>query len=157
MALLVNPPTDERITAVPLLEDCWGILTASGSDLARSPQPSFELLDGADVVAWTEGWEVQREVERAWRRRGIRPHVVSRTDDVTVLHRLVAAGHGHAVFSRLGAGIADDPGLTWLEPEDPLLARAVTLCYPAGRRLAPAVRTLAEAIRAVARSQNSSG
>ena len=104
------------------------------------------------MVAWNERWEVQREMERAWRRRGIRPRVVSRTDDVSVLQRLVAAGHGHAVSSRLGAASAEDAGLTWLEPEEPLLTRTVTLCHPAGRRLAPVVRTLAEAIRSAARS-----
>ncbi len=106
------------------------------------------MLDGADVVAWTSRWEIQDELEGAWRRRGVEPRVVYRTDDNLALQRLVAAGLGHACVGRLAAERAVDPALTWLAPPDILTRRIVALCHPRRRDLADAARALSAALRA---------
>src|ERR1700759_4780854 len=79
LAFQVNPIPDERIQSVPLLDDPWVILTRRGSDLAAAQEPTFNLLDGVDLVAWNRRWLTQQNLERAWGQRGIRPRVVVRT------------------------------------------------------------------------------
>ncbi|HLJ04252.1 MAG TPA: LysR family transcriptional regulator [Solirubrobacteraceae bacterium] len=148
LALTINQQPDDRIELVRLFEDPWVLLTRRDSPLADAPAPSFDLLDGADVVAWTSRWDVQNEVEEAWRRRGIAPRVVYRTDDNLAMQRLVAAGLGHACIGRLSARRAIDPALTWLEPPDILTPRTVALCHPRRRHLAEAALALSSALRA---------
>jgi DNA-binding transcriptional LysR family regulator len=148
LALTINQQPDDRVELIHLYDDRWVILTRRDSPLASVERPSFDLLDGADVVAWTSRWEMQGALEEAWRRRGIEPRVVYRTDDNLALQRLVAAGLGHACVGRLAAERAVDSSLTWLAPPDILSPRTVTLCHPRRRDLADAARALSAALRA---------
>jgi DNA-binding transcriptional LysR family regulator len=148
LAFLVNPEPDDRIRSIPLLEDPWVILTRRDSELAAAEVPTFDLLDGVDVVAWNRRWRTQVELEKAWRRRAISPRVVYRTDDNLALQRLVAAGYGHACLDRLGAAGAVEPSLTWLEPKEILVPRTIALCHPRHRDASASALTLMEAVRA---------
>lgn len=148
LAFIVNPEPDERVRSIPLLEDRWVILTRRDSELAAAPKPSFDLLDGADVVAWTRRWRTQLALEQVWRQRGISPRIVFRTDDNLALQRLVASGYGHACLDRLSANGAVEPSLTWIEPEEILIPRIVTLCHPRHRDPSASALTLMDAVRA---------
>jgi DNA-binding transcriptional LysR family regulator len=147
LAVTINQRPDDRIELIRLFEDPWVILTHRDSELAGAARPGFDLLDATDVVAWTSRWTGQAELESAWRRRGIRPRVVYRTDDNLALQRLVAAGLGHACIGRLAARRAIDPALTWLAPPEVLAPRTVALCHPRRRDLALAARALSAALR----------
>ena len=148
LAFMVNPTPDERIASLPLLDDPWVILTRRDSELAAAEDPSFDLLDGLDLVAWTRRWRTQNELETAFRRRAIAPRIVFRTDDNLALQRLVAAGYGHACLDRLGARGAVEPSLTWLEPKEILIPRQVALCHPRRRELSASALMLMDAVRA---------
>ncbi|HYZ80713.1 MAG TPA: LysR family transcriptional regulator [Solirubrobacteraceae bacterium] len=148
LAFVVNPEPDERIQAIPLLEDPWVILTRRDSELTAAETPTFDLLDGVDLVAWNRRWRSQQDLERAWRRRGISPRVVYRTDDNLALQRLVAAGYGHACLDRLGAAGAVEPSLTWIEPKETLVPRTIALCYPRRRDASASAVILMDAVRA---------
>ncbi|MGZ4170312.1 MAG: LysR family transcriptional regulator [Solirubrobacteraceae bacterium] len=148
LAFLVNPEPDERIQSIPLLDDPWVILTRRDSELAAAETPTFDLLDGVDLVAWNRRWRSQQDLERAWRRRGISPRVVYRTDDNLALQRLVAAGYGHACLDRLGASGAVEPSLTWLEPKETLVPRTIALCHPRHRDPSAAAVILMDSVRA---------
>lgn len=145
-----NPEPDDRIETIPIFEDPWVILTRRDSLIADIERPSFDLLDGVDVVAWSRRWRIQVELEEAWNRRGIAPRIVYRTDDNLALQRLVAAGLGHACVGRLAARRAVDSSLTWLSPRDLLSTRLIGVCYSSRRELTPAVSALVAAIRAQA-------
>ncbi|MFZ1996712.1 MAG: LysR family transcriptional regulator [Solirubrobacteraceae bacterium] len=147
LAFQVNPLPDDRIRSIPLLDDPWVILTRRDSELAAAETATFDLLDGVDLVAWNRRWRTQQDLERAWRRRGIRPHVVFRTDDNLALQRLVAAGHGHACVDRLGASGAVEPSLTWLEPKETLIPRTIALCHPRHRDPSSTAVILMDAVR----------
>jgi DNA-binding transcriptional LysR family regulator len=147
LAFLVNPSPDDRIRSIPLLDDPWVILTRRDSELAAAEIPTFDLLDGVDLVAWNRRWRTQQDLERAWRQRGIRPRVVYRTDDNLALQRLVAAGYGHACLDRLGASGAVEPALTWLEPKEILIPRAIALCHPRHRDASASAVILMNAVR----------
>ena len=147
LAFINNPEPDDLIEAEPVLDDPWVILIRRDSPIAELHRPRFDVLDGADLVAWTQRWQGQRELEQAWARRGIAPRIVYRTDDNLALQRLVAAGLGHACIGRLAGRRAVDPSLTWLSPSDALSSRQVALCYPRQRPMTAASRALAAAIR----------
>jgi DNA-binding transcriptional LysR family regulator len=147
LAFVVNPEPDERIQSIPLLDDPWVILTRRDSGLAAVETPTFDLLDGADIVAWNRSWRTQRELEEAWRRRAIAPHVIYRTDDNLALQRLVAAGFCHAFLDRLGAQGAVEPSLTWLEPEEALIPRQIAICHSRHRDLSGSAMTVLDAVR----------
>ena len=147
VAFLINPVPDERIRSIPLLDDPWVILTRRDSELASAEDPTFDLLDGVDIVAWNQRWRTQSELEEAWRRRAIRPRVVYRTDDNLALQRLVAAGFGHAFLDRLGASGVVEPSLTWLEPREILVQRTIALCVPRHRDLSMVAVTLMDSVR----------
>jgi DNA-binding transcriptional LysR family regulator len=147
LAFMVNPEPDDRIQSIPLLDDPWVILTRHDSELAAAEAPSFDLLDGVDVVAWTRRWRTQLELEEAWRRRGINPRIVYRTDDNLALQRLVAAGYGHACLDRLGATGAVEPSLTWVAPKEILIPRTIALCYPRHRDPSASALTVIDAVR----------
>jgi DNA-binding transcriptional LysR family regulator len=147
LAFINNPEPDDVIEAVPMLEDPWVILTRRDSAIGELRRPAFDVLDGADLVAWTHRWQGQRELEQAWTRRGIAPRIVYRTDDNLALQRLVAAGLGHACIGRLAARRAVDPSLTWLSPRDLLSHREIALCYPRQRQMTATSRALVAAIR----------
>lgn len=147
LAFMVNPAPDERIRSIPLLADPWVILTRRDSELAGVENPSFDQLDGADLVAWTHRWRTQLDLEAAWRRRGIAPRIVYRTDDNLALQRLVAAGYGHACLDRLSAQGAIEPSLTWLEPSEILIPRTIALCRPSLRDPSGAALILIDSVR----------
>jgi DNA-binding transcriptional LysR family regulator len=147
LAFINNPEPDDVIEAVPMLEDPWVILTRRDNAIAELHRPGFDVLDGADLVAWTHRWQGQRELEQAWARRGIAPKIVYRTDDNLALQRLVAAGLGHACIGQLAARRAVDPSLTWLLPRDLLSHREIALCYPRQRQMTATARALVAAIR----------
>ena len=152
LAYALNPPQHDAIESIPLMEDRWVILTWRGSPLADAERPTLDLLDGVQVVAWGRHWWTQVELEDLWRRRGIAPRVVYRTDDSVTLQRLVAARLGHACVGRLVAQRPVDPVLTSLTPREVLPVRTVALCHARGRRLGAAARALIE----IAREQRAS-
>jgi DNA-binding transcriptional LysR family regulator len=146
LAFAVNPEPDDRIEAVPALDDPWVLLTRRDSTLAELERPGLEVLDGLDIVAWTRRWKGQRELEERWSMWGITPRIVYRTDDNLALQRLVAAGLGHACIGRLAARRAVDPSLTWLLPRELLSPRRIALCYPRHRQLTATALALSAAI-----------
>jgi len=150
VAFVVDPEPADTIESIPLLQDPWVILTWHGSPLAGAQRPSLDLLDGVDVVAWSLHWQTQVELEELWRRRGIAPRVVYRTDDNVALQRLVAAGLGHACVGRLIAQRSIEPALTWLAPREVLPARTIALCFARGRRLSGATQAFIEIARETA-------
>jgi DNA-binding transcriptional LysR family regulator len=126
------------------MDDPLVVLTRRDSPLMSLKRPTFDALDGADVVAWTKRWPMQLELEEAWRRRGIAPRIVYRN---LALQRLVAAGLGHACIGRLAARNAIDSALTWIDPDEELLVRRIVLLSPRHRELGGAALTLIDAIR----------
>jgi DNA-binding transcriptional LysR family regulator len=147
LAFIVNPEPDERIRSIPLLEDRFVILTRRDSELAAAEHPTFDLLDGVDVVAWTRRWRTQLALEQAFRQRAISPRVVFRTDDNLALQRLVASGYGHACLDRLSASGAVESSLTWIEPAEVLIPRTVALCLPSRRDPSGSALILMDAVR----------
>jgi len=151
LAFAADPDPDERIEALPIGADPWVILTRRDSPLAGAPDPSFNLLDGADLVAWTRHWRAQVWLEEELALLGVAPRIVYRTDDNLALQRMVAAGLGHACLGLLAARHAVDPALTWLIPRESVRERRYWLCYSRRRALSPTVQALASVIRAETR------
>ena len=71
LAFARDATSDDRVDAIPLMDDPLVILTRRDSPLVTLKAPTFDVLDGAEVVAWTRRWPLQLELEAAWRRRAI--------------------------------------------------------------------------------------
>src|SRR5262249_8431211 len=142
LAFARDVTSDDRVEAIPLMDDPLVILTRRDSPLVGLRRPTFDALDGADLVAWTETWPMPVELEEAWRRRGIAPRIVYRTEDNLALQRLVAAGLGDACIGRVAARNAIDSRLTWVDPEEELIVRRIVLLSPRNRELGGAALTL---------------
>lgn len=151
VAVTINPEPHDRVEAIPLFEDPWVILARKDSEIALAADPSCELLDAAAVIAWRACWRHQAALEDAWRRRGIAPRIIYRTDDNLTLQRFVAAGLGYACIGRLGSKGPDDPSLRSITPRDVLPPRTVALIYPRRRRLPSSAHVLIELLRTRAR------
>jgi DNA-binding transcriptional LysR family regulator len=147
LAFARDATSDDAVEAIPLMDDPLVILTRHDSPLVTLKQPTFDVLDGAEVVAWTRRWPMQLELEAAWRRRGIAPRVVFRTEDNLALQRLVAAGLGDACVGRVAAEHAIDPALTWIQPAESLIDRRIVLLSPLRRQPSAAALTLIDTIR----------
>lgn len=150
LAFAHNPNPDDRVEAVPVLEDPWAVLTRRDSPLTETERFSLDMMDGLEIVAWTRRWRVQLELEEALQRVGVAPRIVYRTDDNLALQRLVAAGLGHCFIGQLAARRAVDPSLTFLVAHELLSPRQIALVYPRGRELSATVRSMVAAIRAEA-------
>jgi DNA-binding transcriptional LysR family regulator len=148
LAFTVDPEPDDRIEALPALDDPLVLLTRRDSEIAELEHPGLDVLNGLDLVAWTRRWRAQRVLEEQWSLLGITPRIVYRTDDNLALQRLVAAGLGHACIGRLAARRAIDPSLTWLAPRELLSPRRIALCYSRQRQLTATTLALIAAIRA---------
>lgn len=151
LAVTVNPEPDDRLEAVPLVDDSWTILARNDSELALAEDPGFDGLNGAPLIAWRERWPNQAELEEAWRRGGVTPRIIYRTDDNLALQRFVAAGLGYACVGRLGSDALVDSRLRALTPRDIAPPRTVALVYPRRRRLSGAAQALVELLRGRAR------
>lgn len=143
-----NFEPDDRVEAISIMDDPWVILTRRDSAIADLDNTDLDVLDGAELVAWTRRWRVQVELEEAWARRGVAPRIVYRTDDNLALQRLVAAGLGHACVGYLAARRAIDSSLTWLRLREHLSPREIVLCLPRRREQTATVSALVSAIRA---------
>ena len=129
---VVNPTPDERIQSIPLLDDPWVILTRRDSELAAVETPTFDLLDGVDVVAWNRRWRTQQRA-----RGGVAPardHVRASSTGPTTTSRC-SGWSPPATATPAWTGSAPsgavEPSLTWLEPEEILIPRTIALCQPA--------------------------
>jgi DNA-binding transcriptional LysR family regulator len=148
LAFARDATSDDRVDAIPLIDDPLVILTRRDSPIVTLKAPTFDVLDGAEVVAWTRRWPMQLELEAAWRRRAISPRVVFRTEDNLALQRLVAAGLGDACIGRVAAQHAIDPALAWVEPAESLIDRRIVLLTPRNREPTAATLTLIDTIKA---------
>src|SRR5919112_320659 len=142
LAFARDATSDDRVDAIPLMDDPLVILTRRDSPIVTLKAPTFDVLDGAEVVAWTRRWPMQLELEAAWRRRAISPRVVFRTEDNLALQRLVSAGLGDACIGRVAAQHAIDPSLTWIAPAESLIDRRIVLLTPRNREPTAATLTL---------------
>src|SRR3954454_16674559 len=147
LAFARDVTSDDRVEAIPLMDDPLVVLTRRDSPLLTLREPTFDVLDGAEVVAWTRRWPMQLELEAAWRRRGISPRVVFRTEDNLALQRLVAAGLGDACIGRVAAQHAIDPSLAWVSRAESLIDRRILRLSPRGREPAAAARSLIDTIK----------
>ncbi|MGH2842989.1 MAG: LysR family transcriptional regulator [Solirubrobacteraceae bacterium] len=150
IGLYVNVEPDERVITTPLFEDTWTVIAHRDDALAASPSITFDALEGLQMIAWHQRWRSQAGLERLWRRRGIRPRIVYRTDDNLMIQMLVANGLGCACLGALAASELIDPRLRRLALRDEVPPRTLALCQARSREPPAAAVALIEAIRRLA-------
>jgi DNA-binding transcriptional LysR family regulator len=147
VALYLNVEADERIGVQPLFEDDWVIIASEDDPLACASAVGLEVLDGADMIAWHQGWRSQARLEDLWRQLRITPRIVYRTDDSLLIQTLVAAGLGYACMSALSLPYLREPRVRRISISDRLPPRTLSLCYAEQRELLPAAAVFMDAVR----------
>lgn len=150
IGLYINVEADERVVTTPLFEDTWVLVAHRDNPLAASSSITLEALDGTEMIAWHQRWRAQASLERVLRQRGIRPRIVYRTDDNSIIQVLVANGLGCACLGALSASALIDPRLRRLALRDEVPARTLSICWAREREPPSAAVELSDAIRRLA-------
>ncbi len=157
LGLYLNVEPDERVVTTPLFEDAWVVVAHRDNPIAASSSITLDALDGADMIAWHQRWRAQASLERLWRQRGVRPRIVYRTDDSSIIQVLVAHGLGCACLGALSASALIDPRLRRLALRDEVPPRTLSICWARDREPPPAAVALSDAIRTVAAQRAATG
>ena len=97
----------DSLTATKLLEQPYRVLVGADTPYANDAALDFARLHDAPwVLSRTKGAPSDRVLERVCRQFGYSPREVMRTDDVTMIHGLVAAGVALALSTEVAAGAA---------------------------------------------------
>jgi DNA-binding transcriptional LysR family regulator len=115
----------------------------------RGRGPALADLRDAEWVMPPEDAACGRAVRAACRTAGFEPRVVWQTDDMLLLGRAVADGHGVAVLPRLSVA-ADVPGLELVGLHEPQLTRRLLAVARASVAARPVVGRVLDAVRRAA-------
>ncbi len=157
VGLYINVESDDRVVATPLFEDTWVLVAHLDDPIAASSSITLDALDGAEMIAWHQRWKAQANLERLLRQRGIRPRIVYRTDDNSIIQVLVANGLGCACLGALSASALIDPRLRRLALRDEVPPRTLSLCWARDREPPASAVELSDAIRKLAEQRSLAG
>ncbi|WP_345188754.1 LysR family transcriptional regulator [Microbacterium panaciterrae] len=134
--------TSQDLSLTVLLDEPWGVLTGlhhvSGLEIGE-PLDFNELCDADWICSRNQGEASDRVLRRACHTAGFEPRVLMRTDDLSMIHGLAAAGLGYALTT---AAAVDSRFDVALHPAFQHLGiRRTSYVTHAGRN-APAVRAL---------------
>jgi DNA-binding transcriptional LysR family regulator len=137
-----------------LLEDPYVLLTPPGSEFAGRDAVDPAELAGLDIIGFNDDGTCKLLLADLWRRAGVSPKTVFRTDDNMTLQRLVGAGLGHAIVPELtveaGADAADAVGVPL---PGTTAARHIALFWRSDRYHSAAAQAFVETAAAVCRAQ----
>lgn len=141
----VGPDLDSTL----LLDEPYQVLVARDHPLAAQRQVRFADLAGVDWICSRHQDEASdRVLRRACRQAGFEPSVAMRTDDLSMIHGLVAAGLGLTLAT---PNTVDTRFEVAARPAAPELPRRITSFVSRRRAVPPAVVALRDALTGLVR------
>ena len=148
LAFTEEPPADEQLRHLRLLEDPYVLLTPAADERATVERVTLEQLERLPLLMHETCFHLLR-VEKELDRGGFVLRPAFRSDDAPTLHGLVAAGVGYALLPRLAAN-PQDARVAAMKVDERIPARTICLAWHRERALTPAMKTLLAAAKQVA-------
>lgn len=148
LAFAEEPPADDQLRHLRLLEDPYVLLTPAADERARSVPVALEELALVPLLIHETCFHMLR-VEKQLARGGFALHPAFRSDDAPTLLGLVAAGVGYALLPRLAVD-PQDARVAAVAVDERIPARTICIAWHRERALTPSMKTLLAAVRRVA-------
>jgi molybdate transport repressor ModE-like protein len=142
LSFAIQPIAEGPFEVRELMQDPYVVLTAASSPLARRRSLAAADLDGLPMVSYRRGKDQDRG-EEFLLARGVRPHVVFRSNDNGTVQAMVAAGLGFA-FAALLAVDESDRRVRLLRLVEPVPPRVLVVVWHRDRYRAPASAAFVE-------------
>ncbi len=148
LAFTEEPPADEQLRHLRLLDDPYVLLTPAADKRASADPVALEELVRLPLLIHETCFHLLR-IEKELARSGFPLHPAFRSDDAPTLHGLVAAGAGYALLPRLAVN-PQDSRVAAVEVDARIPARTICIAWHRERALTPAMKTLLAAAKQVA-------
>ncbi len=148
LAFAEEPPADEQLRHLRLLDDPYMLLAPAGDELAGTNPVALEELARLPLLIHETCFHLLR-VEKELARGGFPLHPAFRSDDAPTLHGLVTAGVGYALLPRLAVN-PEDSRVAAVKVDERIPARTICIAWHRERALTPAMKTLLAAAKQVA-------
>lgn len=139
-------PQDRELLAKPLYQDRLAAFVAAGHPLAKKPEVSLHEVLQYELLLPNRESSVRRIVEAAMGRDRERARIRHETNFMPTALGMARAGLGVAILPESAAG-RNEPGLTRIRFEKPLLNRQISLLMRRDRSLSPAAAAFVECLR----------
>jgi DNA-binding transcriptional LysR family regulator len=144
LSFLVGDPQHDAIEAVELCVDPFVLLSPTSDE--RSVVP-VGALAGVPMIGQHPNC-CQTLMDDAFRRNGVEPDYVFRTNDNSAGQAMVRAGMGHAIAALLAVDISD-PNILVRAGNPELPSRSLCIASVAGRTLSPSTQRFIEIVQDV--------
>ena len=148
LAFTEEPPADEQLRHLRLLEDPYVLLVSAAEERADADPIALEELVRLPLLIHETCFHLLR-IEKELARSGFPLHPAFRSDDAPTLHGLVAAGAGNALLPRLAVN-PQDSRVAAVAVDVRIPARTICIAWHRERALTPSMRTLLAAAKQVA-------
>jgi len=140
LAFAEEPPANDRLRHLRLLEDPYVLLVPAGDERAGTERVPLEELARLPLLTYETCFHLLR-VEQELARSGLVLRPAFRSDDAPTLHGLVAAGVGYALMPRLALN-PEDARVAALAVDERIPARTICLAWHRERTLTPSMKVL---------------
>ncbi|HEX2646076.1 MAG TPA: LysR family transcriptional regulator [Candidatus Dormibacteraeota bacterium] len=148
LAFGIEPPPEGPFQSRRLMRDQYVLIAARDSPLSRKRRPSVEDLRNVPMVGFLPG-RTSSIAEDFLLDRGIRPHVVFRSNDNATVQGMVVAGVGVALAPLLAVD-ESDPKIVVRVMAEPIPPRVLSVVWHRDRYRTPAAVAFVETAASVA-------
>ena len=148
LGVLSYPPANRALTVVPLRSEATVFVCPPSHRLARKKRVEPEDLNGEPFVAFDANLAIRKAIDRALRKRGVRPNVVMEFDNVETIKQAIINGAGVSLLP--APTIMKEVALRTLSVvpfNDPGLVRPIGAIHRHGKLLTPAVARFLELLQ----------
>ncbi|MBI4480935.1 MAG: LysR family transcriptional regulator [Acidobacteria bacterium] len=150
LGVLSYPPAKRALSVVHLHSEPMVFVAHPAHRLAKKKTVTPADLDGQPFIAFEESLAIRKAIDRALRKRDVRPNVVMEFDNVETIKQAIIIGTGVSLLP--APTVAKEAGIGTLSvaPFDlPDLARPIGAIYRRNKPLTPAVLRFLELLKEV--------
>ena len=148
LGLLSYPPAKRALSVVRLYSEPMVFVCHPGHRLAKKKIVTPEDLDEQPFIAFEESLAIRKAIDRALRKRDVRPNVVMEFDNVETIKQAIIIGTGVSLLPAATVAKEASIGTLSVVPFDlPGLERPIGAIYRRNKPLTPAVSRFLELLR----------
>jgi len=150
LGVLSYPPAKRALSVVHLHSEPMIFVAHPAHRLAKKKKVTPADLEGQPFIAFEESLAIRKAIDRALRKRGVRPNVVMEFDNVETIKQAIIIGTGVSLLPAPTVAKECSIGTLVSVPFDlPDLARPIGAIYRRNKPLTPAVLRFLELLKEV--------